>query len=126
MSPGDGRVPAPATCLHARELLQLLEDGLGVPDQDGGHAQLPGRLQILPDVIQEDHLQQKQGEKLLLGAPLGAPSLPNVFGLGELSKELSKEHGSGTQGSDRGLWVPGVPLGVLGCPWVPLGVPGCP
>lgn len=52
--------PDHPTYLDTRELLQLLQDGVGVPDEDGGHAHFPSRPQVLPNVIQEDGLEMHQ------------------------------------------------------------------
>jgi len=76
-SPGEQRTQTTSTYLDTRELLQLLEDGFGVPDEDGGHAHLPSRLQVLPDVIQEDDLEIHQRE------PGSAPQGRATAGLGQ-------------------------------------------
>lgn len=92
---GTERTQTITTCLDTRELLQLLQDGFGVPDEDGGHAHLPGRLQVLPDVIQEDDLEIQQRE------PGSAP------------------RGRAAAGFGHGLWVLGGTLRALFLGWRP-------
>lgn len=44
--------------LDPRELLQLPESRFRIPEKDRGHSHLPRRLQVLPEVIQENHLEK--------------------------------------------------------------------